>query len=210
MRPMTTRSESSAISRLPQPWMVQSLPIESEGGLAFRRVVVQGHDKDSVDNGPERRQDEPVDDRIDGPGDAACVARDSPCERDEPEREEEQEHDAGAEHTLLMGAPSLPEHRPTSAERLERTDALDDHRRKDEQRRDGPSVPEDPRDEAPPTLVSEGCEPEEHADRRRQEGPDEDPEETGGGRVDAIHDIRSGSLEAYVGRADDRGHEVRR
>src|SRR3990172_595631 len=138
MRPIPTWSVCSASGCLANPWVIQGLPVESEGGLALRGVVVQGHDEDPMDDGPKGTQDEPVEDRADGPDEIVGAVCDSPGERQEAEREEDEEHEAGPQDALLVRAPPVLQEGAAAAGRLQGTDSFDDHRRQDEQGRDRP------------------------------------------------------------------------
>src|SRR5207245_9241006 len=91
------------------PRMIHGLPDEHERRLAVGRVVVQGRDEDSVDDGPEGAEDEPIQDRRDGPREAPRLSDDAPHERDEADREEQEEHEARPEDDALTGAPQRPE-----------------------------------------------------------------------------------------------------
>src|SRR5207249_4011281 len=188
--------------------MIQSLPVEAERCLAIGRVVVERGDENPVDDGPERAQNEPVQDGGHRPGEAAGLPDDSPYERDESDREEQEEHETGPEDAALMGAPTLPQEGAASTERLHGPDAFEDHRREDEQCGDRPSVAENPRDETSAPIVADRSETKQHADRRRQERPDEDLEEARVRRADAVQDVRPLALETDGRRTDDRRHEV--
>src|SRR5437867_8839324 len=101
-----------------------------------------------MDDGPEGAEDEPIEDRGDGPCQAPRLPDDPPDERDEADREQEEEHEAGPEHAALMGAPALPQQGAAAAERLHRAVTLEDHRREHEQGRDWPAISKDPRHES--------------------------------------------------------------
>src|SRR2546427_11597882 len=88
--------------------MIQSLPVEAERCLAIGRVVVERGDENPVDDGPEGAQHEPVQDSGHRPGEAAGLSDDSPYERDESDREEQEEHEPGPQDAAPMGAPTLP------------------------------------------------------------------------------------------------------
>src|SRR5947208_16632944 len=124
MRRTTPSCPPSASGCLADPRMVQGLPVKPERRFAVRRVVVQGDDEDPVHDGPEGAQDEPVQDRSDGPAERRCASDDSPEERRQPEREQEEEHHACAEHTLLVRSPSVFQQGATATERLQGTDPL--------------------------------------------------------------------------------------
>src|SRR5207244_10560620 len=100
----------------------------------------------SVDDGPKPAEDDPIKDRRAGARAAPGLPENSPQERHEADREEQEEHEARPEDAALMGAPALPQKGPAPTECFDRTDAFEDHRRQDEQRGDGPSIAEDPRD----------------------------------------------------------------
>src|SRR5881628_3728668 len=102
-RRRTTISACSGNSRLADPRMVQGLPAEAERRLAIRRVMVEGRDENSVDDGPEGAEDEPIKDRGDGPRQAAGLSDDSPHERDKADREQEKEHESRPQDSALMG-----------------------------------------------------------------------------------------------------------
>src|SRR5947199_10867106 len=102
MRRSTPSCPSSASECLADPRMVQGLPVEPERRFAVRRVVVQGDDEDPVHDGPEGAQDEPVQDRSDGPTECRGTSDDSPEERSQPEREQEEEHHPCAENAFLV------------------------------------------------------------------------------------------------------------
>src|SRR5256886_8905978 len=104
----------SASGCLADPGMVQGLPVEPEYGFAVRRVVVEGHDEDPVDDGPEGAEDEPIQDGADGPAERRGASRDPPDEGRHSEREQEQEHEAGTEDPLLVRSPSVLQQRATS------------------------------------------------------------------------------------------------
>src|SRR5438309_7752122 len=97
----------SASGCLADPRMVQGLPVEPEGGFAVCRVMVEGHDEDPVHDGPERAEDEPIQDGADGPAERRSASRDPPDEGGQAEREQEEEHQAGAEDPLLVRSPSV-------------------------------------------------------------------------------------------------------
>src|SRR3989454_7025032 len=137
----------SASGCLADPRMVQGLPVEPECGFAVRRVMVEGHDEDPVHDGPQGAEDEPIQDGADGPAERRSASRDPPDEGRQAEREQEEEHEPGAEDPLLVRAPSVLQQRATAAERLQRADPLDAHGREDEQGRDRPPGAEGPRDE---------------------------------------------------------------
>src|SRR2546425_8876709 len=107
----------SASGCLADPRMVQGLPVEPECGFAVRRVMVQGHDEDPVHDGPEGAEDEPIQDGADGPADRRGASRESPEEGRQPEREQEEEHEPGAEDALLARSPSRLQQPATAAGR---------------------------------------------------------------------------------------------
>src|SRR5437879_2283049 len=148
MRRSTSSCPCSASECLADPRMVQGLPIGPERRFAVRRVVVQGDDEDPVHDGPEGAQHEPVQDRSDGPAERPGASDNSPDERSQPEREQEEEYHPCAENAFLVRSPSVLQQGATATERLQRADALDDYGREDEQGRDSPSGPEDPGDDS--------------------------------------------------------------
>src|SRR5438132_9286118 len=123
MRRSTPSCPSSASECLADPRMVQGLPVEPERRFAVRRVVVQGDDEDPVHDGPEGAQDEPVQDRSDGPAERRGASDDSPDERRQPEREQEEEHNPRAQHTFLMRSPSALQQAAAPTERLQPAEA---------------------------------------------------------------------------------------
>src|SRR2546427_3398622 len=97
----------SASGCLADPGMVQGLPVEPECGFAVRRVVVEGHDEDPVDDGPEGAEDEPIQDGADGPAEHRGASRDPPDEGRQAEREQEEENEPDAEDPHLVRATSV-------------------------------------------------------------------------------------------------------
>src|SRR2546427_4609717 len=138
---------SSASGCLADPRMVQGLPVEPECGFAVRRVMIEGHDEDPVHDRPEGAEDEPIQDGADGPAERRSASRDPPDEGRQSEREQEEEHEPGAEDPLLVRSPSVLQQRATAEERLQRADPLDDQGREDAHEPDRPAGAEDPRDD---------------------------------------------------------------
>src|SRR3989442_5840762 len=170
--------------------------------------MVEGRDENPMDDGQEGAKDEPIKDGRTRPGQAAGLSDDPTSERDKADREQEEEHETGPQDSTLMGAPSLPQKGAAATERFHRPDAFEDQRREHEQGRDGPAVSEDPRYESSARVGANRGEPEQDADGRREERPDEDLEEARVRRCDSVQHVGPLPLESDGGGADDCRHEV--
>src|SRR5439155_25991487 len=95
--------------------------------------MVEGRNQNPMDDGPEGAEDEPVQDRRNRPRQAAGLSDDSPYERDQADREQQEEHEARPQDPALTGAPALPQEGLAATEPLDGADAFEAHRRWDEQ-----------------------------------------------------------------------------
>src|SRR3989441_3085538 len=170
--------------------------------------MVEGRDENPMDDGPEGAQDEPIQDGRNRPRQAAGLSDDPPHERDKADREQEEEHETGPQDSTLMGAPSLPQKGAAATERFHRPDAFEDQRREHEQGRDGPAVSEDPRYESSARVGANRGEPDQDADGRREERPDEDLEEARVRRRDSVEHVRPLPLKPDGSGPNDCRHEV--
>src|SRR5256884_9559917 len=93
------------------------------------RKGVEGRTQTPRDDGPEGAEDEPVQDRRNRPRQAAGLSDDSPYERDQADREQQEEHEARPQDSALTGAPALPQEGLAATERFHGADAFEDHRR---------------------------------------------------------------------------------
>src|SRR2546428_2458333 len=157
---------------------------------------------------PGGAKDEPVQDRRNRPRQAAGLSDDSPYERDQADREQQEEHEARPQDSALMGAPALPQEGLAATERFDGADAFEDHRREDEEGRDGPAIPEDPRHESAAGFGTNRGESEQDTDGRREERPHHDLKEARVRRRNSVEHVRPLPLEPDGGGADDCGHEV--
>src|SRR3989442_2383284 len=170
--------------------------------------MVEGRDENPGNDDRGAVRTEPIKDGRTRPGQAAGLSDDPTSERDKADREQEEEHETGPQDSTLMGAPSLPQKGAAATERFHRPDAFEDQRREHEQGRDGPAVSEDPRYESSARVGANRGEPEQDADSRREERPDEDLEEARVRRCDSVQHVGPLPLESDGGGADDCRHEV--
>src|SRR3989441_4757303 len=79
----------SGTFRLPDPWVIQGLPAEAERRFAVGRIVVERRDEDSVDDGPEGAEDEPVQSGGDAPSERPPLSDEAPHDLEQADREEQ-------------------------------------------------------------------------------------------------------------------------